>query len=137
MKMIRIKIIKAARSQASIEMMAAIGIMIIIFILMSFFAFNISRDRQSAEDISSQESLCMRISNIITGISLSGPGTEFRMKLDKDASFDSGIISVTANSQGSCASKAHFTNGTSSRFSMPRGNIVLKNVDGMVVIEEI
>ncbi|PIN86407.1 hypothetical protein COV19_04975 [Candidatus Woesearchaeota archaeon CG10_big_fil_rev_8_21_14_0_10_44_13] len=129
----------AKKSQASMEVVAAVGIITIIFIFMSFFAYDINRDRQSAEENSNLQSLCLKISGIVSQLYLSSPGTEVVLKLDNEMTVSSGrtISIISENIGSSCVSKTILTNGTSNSFRIGKGNSMFRNVDGAVVVQEI
>lgn len=125
------------KSQVSIEMVAAVGTVLLIFIFMLFFAHQITAEKRSAEERSLTENLCMRMSNMISGLYLSGPGTEFNITIDYNSTFESekGIFVKSENKESFCHSPIAFTNGTDETFMLKKGAASFRNVDGGIVIQ--
>lgn len=129
------------RSQASIEAIISIGIIILIFIMMCFISYDINMYRYLSEKTGDAGNLCLRVSNILSSMEISSPGTQMSMYMANDAVFDSGkmvsvILQDTENSGASCTSKAVFSNGTSSTFRVGKGNVMFMNINGNVIISE-
>lgn len=117
-------------------MVAAVGIVLLVFIFMCFFAYRINSDRFSAEERSMTENQCLRLSNIISEIYLASPGAEFNITLDCNTTFESekGMAVKSENMESFCHSSIPFTNGTEERFMLEKGNISLRNVNGNIMI---
>lgn len=129
--------IKQKKSQVSLETLSAVGMILIIFMFMSFFAYRINSDKFSAEERSLTENQCLRISNIISGIYLSNPGAEFNITLEYNTTFESGtgIFVKSENKESFCLNKIAFTNSTDNMFKFAKKtNTSFRNVDGAVLI---
>lgn len=129
------------RSQASIEAIISVGIVILIFVVMCFLAYDINSYRYFSERTGSAGNLCLRISNALSEMEVLPSGTQMTMYLANEAVFDSGrmvsvILEGTENSGASCTSKAMFSNGTSPTFRTGKGNVVFMNINGDVVVQE-
>ncbi|MCX6707073.1 MAG: hypothetical protein NT001_02945 [Candidatus Woesearchaeota archaeon] len=126
------------KSQVSIEMVSAIGIALFIFIFISFFAYMINSSKTTTEDMYRKGGLCLKISNMISELYIIGPGAEFNMAFDYDVAFESANSIFVSSSSGSevfCRSPVLFTNGNSTSFTIHKGDVSLKNLDGQVVIQ--
>lgn len=122
----------------SLEALAAISSVLIIFIFMLFFAFRINEEKQSAEERSMTESQCMRLSTVLQKTYMLGPGSQFNITTDYNATFESGdaIVVKSENKESFCNPFVSFTNGTDDEFVMEKGRILLKNIDGTILIQK-
>lgn len=117
-------------------MLSAIGVVLIIFMLMSFFAFRIYTEKRDTEESSLAESQCLRIASIISGIYTSGQGSVFNLSTEYNTTFDDGrlIIVDTGRREAACRSFADFTNGTSDTFIAERSSLLFSNSGGKIII---
>ncbi|MFC1730249.1 hypothetical protein ACFL6I_07910 [candidate division KSB1 bacterium] len=129
---------KNKKSQASLEIFTSIGIVIVIFLFMAFYAHSINMDKEQADEMSSAENLCLELSSVISGVYLAGPGTEFTKILEHKTSFQSekGIFVKSENYETFCISGFGFTNGTDDDFTIGTGTATFTNENGFVVIRE-
>ncbi|MFC1755075.1 hypothetical protein ACFL96_17060 [Thermoproteota archaeon] len=127
------------KSQASMEMVIAIGIVLIIFIFMLFFVYEIQNTKFTAEKRAGAENLCFRVSGIISGMYLAGSGSASNITLDHDIFFESGssMIVMTENENISCNSHVGFTNTTHDTFVLHKGKISVSNILGSIMINQV
>lgn len=139
-RIIKRRAIASRRSQASMEMVSAIGLALFIFVFISFFAYKINSDKMITEDMYGREGLCLKISCIISELYIIGPGAEFSMEFDHDVKFESAdsiFVKPSSDDEGEvfCRSPVMFTSINGTSFTIHKGHASLKNIQGQVVIQ--
>ena len=119
-------------------MITAIGIMIIIFLFMLFFAYHVDKEKRSAERLSSAENLCIRIASAASGIYLAGPGSEMNLTVDRNATFEAGssIFIDLGEEEVFCRTPVNFTNSTDATFTLHDGSASVRNERGALIIQQ-
>ena len=76
------------KSQASIEMLFAIGIIVFVFLMVFAFTFNRNIELRDSEIKINKKSTCLLVSSLITSAFISGEGVIIDTPIDYNASID-------------------------------------------------
>ncbi|MFO8016011.1 MAG: hypothetical protein R6U32_02820 [Candidatus Woesearchaeota archaeon] len=122
------------RSQAGIEMMAVIGIVLIIFLFMSLFAYRINLTRHESAGTAGAEDECMLISAALTELQVLGSGAEFSRQISHNLSFSEGVVSAeSGDAKAVCSMPVRITNMTNESFMISGSGLLARNMNGKVV----
>lgn len=126
------------RSQVSLESLMAFGMVLFIFTITSFLAYQIKADKDSAELSAEMENECFRISALISKLSVMGPGSEVLTETVYNATFEpqKSIIVEAGEGKANCLSHFPFTIGKPVSLTIEPGPILLQNRAGIVRVEE-
>lgn len=125
------------KSQAGMETIIAVGVVLLIFVFLSFLVYYINSGKNDARERSFAENSCQRISGAISDVYILGPGAEFDLDISYNATFESGnlIYIESGEKETFCRSSVLFTDGANNTFSLKQGTIHIRNIDGAVVIK--
>ncbi len=125
------------RAQGSFEILVAIALMTFIFLILVFLTFDRRNELFQIEDVVTEKSECMKISNMITALLVAGLKTNITFELEKDVNVDgsSGVV-TTAGKEYICKfphTMVSSFDGNSS-FDLSEGYVVAENINGTVVM---
>ena len=125
------------KTQVSIEIVIMIGVIVIMFILISIFSFNKRAEAKDTEDYLERRNECLKVSNLISGVYTSGDGTIVNANVKHVISvYKDGIIEVEKNitprDSVSCRYFGEIVN--EGKFS---GDIKLENLNGAILIKNV
>ncbi len=131
----------ARKSQVSTEFLFAVGIIVFIFITLLVFIFARQVDVRSLEEQTSLLDTCEKISSILTASFINGHGLIIQDKTayDLDINADSQVISAKDNLEVFCTipfNQVENENGNSD-FTIQKGNIEIKNEEGVVTLKNV
>ena len=129
------------KSQVSTEFLFAIGIIVFIFITLLVFIFARQGDVRNLEEQTGLLDTCEKISSILTAAFINGPGLIIQDKIayDLDINADSQVISAKGKLEVSCTipfNQVENENGNSD-FTILKGNIEIKNEEGIVTVKNV
>ncbi len=131
------------KGQISIEIMYAVGVMIIIFILLTGISFNRRYELIKLDDFLNKKNECLRISDSVTGIQASGNSTIsiVNIKYYTDA-YSTGVILVKdaqtttpTSVEASCTFHGNLSNPLQT-VNM-KGQYRIKNREGSIFFEKV
>ena len=130
------------KAQISVEIMYAVGVMIIIFIILSGISFNRRIEIIKLDDFLDKKNECLRLSDIITGIQASGNETTaiVNIKYPTDAYTDGALLvkgtAITPTTvEASCTYHGTLSNGTNALDL--QGPYRIKNANSLIKFEKI
>lgn len=124
------------RSQASLEAMFVIGILLLIF-LFAFTFISMKRvDVDAGELYSKVRIICNDVTEITTSVLLEpGMRSSYLVEDNLTLSFKNETLYIENDGFFSCGLPMRVTKNDSTDFSINKGEYVFKNIDGKVVIE--
>lgn len=118
------------KAQVSMEITIMIGIVVIIFISITAFSFFKRAEIRNTEDYLDRKDNCLKISDFISEVYVSGHGTSVVTKNKYNLSVDRWLL-IDDNSI-SCR-----YNGNVIGNEIVAGDVIIKNVDGNIIIENV
>ncbi|MEM4266591.1 MAG: hypothetical protein QW404_00865 [Candidatus Nanoarchaeia archaeon] len=125
------------RAQGSFEILVAIALMTFMFLILVFLTFDRRSDLFQIEDVVTEKSECMKVSNMITGLYVSGPKTNITFKLTKNVNVDGSSGVVETAGEGYICKFSHTMVGSpdgNSSFDLYEGYVIAENINGTVVM---
>lgn len=128
------------KGQVSTEFLIIIGVVLLIFTVISFFSLSRRTDVREMEAYMGANSECLRFSNLVSAAYVNGDGTEIKAKTNYLISFYNysviGIESVsnitTVKEEASCTFYAKIF----PHYKLT-GDILIKNIDGDITIKNV
>ena len=130
------------KGQISVEVMYSVGIMIIIFIILSGISFNRKMEIIKLDDFLNKKNECLHLSDVITGVHASGDRTTaiVNIKYVTDV-FNTGAIEVkdatTTPTSVEASCTFHGSLITPSQTTNMQGFYRVKNSDGYIQFEKV
>ena len=117
------------KAQVSMELIIMISILLIMFISISIYSFNKKNEIKATEDYLDRKDNCLKISNLISETYIGGDGTNVVTKSEYNLSIDSPLL---IDEKGvSCRYVGYVVNNE------VIGDVIIRNVDGEILIENV
>lgn len=123
------------KAQTSIEFIAAIGFLLLVFIVLVSFITQIKIDLFKTEIIVKERTECIKLANLITETYLHEDGIIVNKDLEFNASIEpsSRLISIKNKEEVFCTIPI----SSVTKVDLLKGNLIIKNNKGIVVLENV
>lgn len=125
------------KSQISVELLFAVGFVVLIFIILLAFTMERRYEVSKTEITLNEKAECYKLSNLISGVFNSGTGTGMTENLKYNAEIDSSEGSIfIGEGRFFCTFPIKGVTGpTGTIFNISKGEISLNNTNGTLVIQ--
>ena len=117
------------KAQVSIEMMTLVGILMVLFIILTLFSVNKRNEIKYTEDYLARKDNCLKISNISSEVYVGGDGVNVITKTEYNLTVDKWLL--VDDTGISCRYNAKVINNKI--FS----NVNIENVNGVIIIKNV
>lgn len=125
------------KSQVSIEFLIAIGFILVIFILLLWLINDRRVEIRKTEQYMEERNLCLKISNLINGVFLNGDGNRVDIEVDYQVQVSNRTMYVGPDKVVCNFIPEDVSNSTNRFFLLNKGNIRIRNDNGVVVIKNV
>lgn len=130
-------IILTKKGQVSVEILYAIGVMLVIFLILNGVAFNRRQELQRNSDYFLKRDACMKISDVLVGAYTSGDGSQIEFSvLQNTTVFSVGLVLISDDVRTQNTIEATCTfNGNTSKTSYNIKGTLYKVVNSKNVLD--
>lgn len=122
---------KLKKSQVSIEMLFAIGTILLLFTVVLIVVIDKRTELRNTKNFLELRDDCLKISNTINEIFIDGDGTNITIKIKNNASVQENFLSVTdGKNEVYCTFPINVSN-----FTLAKGSVIFQNQNNIVVIK--
>ncbi|MBU0662628.1 MAG: hypothetical protein ABH854_05565 [Candidatus Diapherotrites archaeon] len=121
------------RAQASVEIVMAVALIIMLFLMVLWFVNAREGDVQFVEQQYDNQRACGKLSSIISSAYAARSGTVLTATIDRDAKIIGNNIHIGKESNYSCT----FVGSAQENLELKAGGIKARNVGGTVIVENL
>jgi len=121
------------RAQASVEIVLAVALIIMLFLMVLWFVNAREGDVRFVEEQYANQRACAKLSSIISSAYAARPGTVLTATIDRDAKIIGNNIHIGKESNYSCT----FVGSAAENQNIKAGGIKARNIGGTVEVSNI
>ncbi|MEK6903063.1 MAG: hypothetical protein AABW64_00255 [Nanoarchaeota archaeon] len=127
------------KGQISTEVIYSVGVMIVIFLLLTGITFNRRMDVRKSDDYLNKRTECLKISNTVSSLSSSGDGTQRIIQIIYNVTITNQsriIVSETGATPKTVEAVCTYTGNTAGAEIAGLGQYIFNNTKGVVYINK-
>jgi hypothetical protein len=127
------------KGQISTEVIYSVGVMVVIFLLLTGITFNRRMDVRKSDDYLNKRTECLKISNTVSSLSSSGDGTQRTISITYNVTITNQsriIVSETGATPKTVEAVCTYTGSTAGAEVAGLGNYNFNNTKGVVYINK-